>query len=302
VSNVECACKGSALGCDWEGPRGSCTEHEAKCLYAHLREERDARVEAAAIQASMLEKVEDLEVKLTRRLDEMDTKHEYERRTIRVAEERREWQKAPLPGFVMRWVTINHGFLRSMTTDRKLCDANTPQLVCGVPGPVGSSWEGGIFPVTMVFPLEYPMLPPKVQLPKGFFHVNVYPSGTMSQSVLIKDEDWTPSITVKEILRICQRSLIDPNPNSPAQAPAYHMYIGDAAAYDAKSREQAAHYTAETVSKLAEEVKLLLLPIHAGQVHYPCSLNDPVEELVISESTPTGVFDDGDRAVVSIGG
>ena len=34
----------------------------------------------------------------------------------------------------------------------------------------------------------------------GFFHPNIYPSGTVCLSILNEEEGWRPSITVKQIL------------------------------------------------------------------------------------------------------
>lgn len=36
--------------------------------------------------------------------------------------------------------------------------------------------------------------------PQGFFHPNIYPSGTVCLSILNEDEGWKPCITVKQIL------------------------------------------------------------------------------------------------------
>ncbi|KAJ1491227.1 ubiquitin-conjugating enzyme/RWD-like protein, partial [Baffinella frigidus] len=115
---------------------------------------------------------------------------------------------------------------------------------CGMPGAVGTDWEGGVFPVTMNFPPEYPVLPPKVKLPHGFVHCNVYPSGTVCQDILQADSSWEPSITVKEILRVCQHSLDHPNPLSPTQEAGYKSFTRDRAGHSAKCKAQAAHFTA----------------------------------------------------------
>ena len=49
------------------------------------------------------------------------------------------------------------------------------------------------------------------------FHPNVYPSGTVCLSILNVEQDWRPSITLKQILLGIQELLDNPNPNSPAQ-------------------------------------------------------------------------------------
>lgn len=42
--------------------------------------------------------------------------------------------------------------------------------------------------------------PAQCKFPTGFFHPNIYPSGTVCLSILNEDEGWKPSITVKQIL------------------------------------------------------------------------------------------------------
>jgi hypothetical protein len=47
---------------------------------------------------------------------------------------------------------------------------------------------------------DYPSKPPKCKFPAGFFHPNIYPSGTVCLSILSEEDGWRPSITVKQIL------------------------------------------------------------------------------------------------------
>jgi ubiquitin-protein ligase len=50
-----------------------------------------------------------------------------------------------------------------------------------------TDWEGGYYPLTMIFSEDYPSKPPKCKFPQGFFHPNVYPSGTVCLSILNED-------------------------------------------------------------------------------------------------------------------
>jgi len=61
--------------------------------------------------------------------------------------------------------------------------------------------------------------------PKGFFHPNIYPSGTVCLSILNEDDDWKPGITIKQILLGIQTLLDNPNPLSPAQQEAYTLFM-----------------------------------------------------------------------------
>ena len=111
---------------------------------------------------------------------------------------------------------------------------------CGIPGKAGTIWEGGVYPLTMEFTEEYPSKPPKCKFDPPLFHPNVYPSGTVCLSILNEDEDWRAAITVRQVLLGIQDLLNNPNPNSPAQAEAYHMFISDKKMYEQKVKEVAA--------------------------------------------------------------
>ena len=116
---------------------------------------------------------------------------------------------------------------------------------CGIPGPKETIWEGGIYPLTLEFSEEFPSKPPKCKFPAGFFHPNIYPSGTVCLSILNEEEDWRPAITIKQIVLGVQELLDNPNPNSPAQVPAYQLYVTNRSEYTRKVREQAMKYSAD---------------------------------------------------------
>jgi ubiquitin-conjugating enzyme E2 I len=82
----------------------------------------------------------------------------------------------------------------------------------------------------------------EVKFPSGFFHPNVYPSGTVCLSLVDQEKDWKSAITVKQILLGVQDLLNNPNPKSPAQEDAYRVFINDKSAYEKRVRTQAAQY------------------------------------------------------------
>jgi ubiquitin-conjugating enzyme E2 I len=113
---------------------------------------------------------------------------------------------------------------------------------CTLPGKVQTDWEGGFFPVAIHFSEDYPSKPPKCKFPQGFFHPNVYPSGTVCLSILNEDSGWRPAITVKQILVGIQELLDQPNPADPAQTEAYQLFIQDPVEYKRRVRSQAKQY------------------------------------------------------------
>jgi ubiquitin-conjugating enzyme E2 I len=114
---------------------------------------------------------------------------------------------------------------------------------CRLPGKEGTEWAGGSFPLTLEFSADdYPAKPPKAKFPAGFFHPNIYPSGTVCLSILNEDEGWRPSLTVRNVLLGIQELLSDPNPKSPAQSDAYVLFVKEPSEYKKRVKAQTARY------------------------------------------------------------
>ncbi|KAJ0085901.1 hypothetical protein Patl1_08907 [Pistacia atlantica] len=150
----------------------------------------------------------------------------------RLTEERKSWRKNHPHGFVAKPETAKDGSVNLMVWE------------CTIPGKPGVStdWEGGFFPLTLHFSEDYPSKPPKCKFPQGFFHPNVYPSGTVCLSILNEDHGWRPAITVKQILVGIQDLLDEPNPADPAQTDGYQLFIQDPTEYRRRVRQQAKQY------------------------------------------------------------
>lgn len=50
------------------------------------------------------------------------------------------------------------------------------------------------------FPIDYPLKPPRCHFEPLLPHPNIYPSGTVCLSILNEEEDWKPSLTLRNIL------------------------------------------------------------------------------------------------------
>ncbi|GMP45347.1 hypothetical protein CsSME_00013901 [Camellia sinensis var. sinensis] len=165
----------------------------------------------------------------------------------RLAEERKAWRKNHPHGFVAKPEAAADGSVNLMIWH------------CTIPGKPGwisfsvmrqisylgcikTDWDGGFYPLTLHFSEDYPSKPPKCKFPPGFFHPNVYPSGTVCLSILNEDSGWRPAITVKQILVGIQDLLDQPNPADPAQTDGYQLYIQEPVEYKRRVRQQAKQY------------------------------------------------------------
>ncbi|EAY00712.1 ubiquitin conjugating enzyme, putative [Trichomonas vaginalis G3] len=89
-------------------------------------------------------------------------------------------------------------------------------------GPEGTSWEDGVFKLTLKFTEEYPHVPPSVKFTTPIFHPNVYRNGSICLDIL--QNNWSPAYDISAVLTSIQSLLTDPNPNSPANAEAAQLY------------------------------------------------------------------------------
>lgn len=116
------------------------------------------------------------------------------------------------------------------------------KLLCGIPGPTGSEWEGSKIPMTLDYTRAHG--PPKCKFPAGFFHPNIYPSGTIYVSTLDESIEWTSETSLPEILFTVQQLLSHPTFMSPTQLAAYNVWKNDGPdQYQLRVREEAKEYS-----------------------------------------------------------
>lgn len=151
-------------------------------------------------------------------------------RTERIQQERKQWRKDHPFGFYAKPEKKANGTL------------DLHNWKAGIPGKAGTIWENATYPLTINFNEDYPAKPPKIKFPPNFYHPNVYPSGTICLSILNEEQDWRPAISLKQLLLGIQELLNTPNPNSPAQEPAWKAFQKDPVMYEKKVKAQAALY------------------------------------------------------------
>ena len=95
-----------------------------------------------------------------------------------------------------------HMKLKQLVEQRACCLLHGNYFACHL---LQTEWEGGYFPLTMHFSEDYPSKPPKCKFPQGFFHPNVYPSGTVCLSILNED---SVSTTLWMTARLLETSIV----------------------------------------------------------------------------------------------
>jgi len=146
----------------------------------------------------------------------------------RLGEERKAWRKEHPSGFV--------------AVPEKMPDgsSNLFKWDCAIPGKQKTPWERGLFKLTIKFPDTFPVNAPECIFTPPIFHPNVFDTGHVCLSII--GAEWAPSLTVKAILLGIQELLDTPNPDSPANLDANHMFLNDRTAYsEAVRREVAKH-------------------------------------------------------------
>ncbi|KAL3788691.1 hypothetical protein HJC23_001890 [Cyclotella cryptica] len=117
------------------------------------------------------------------------------------------------------------------------------KIMCGIPGPKRTDWEGGVYPVILEW--SDVNLPPDCKFPKAFHHANVCPnSGSVYLSTL--SDDWHPEITIHEILFDLQQLLAHPN---------HKDHTSNNAMYQYKTRIQASMYAPNSILDTAIEIE-----------------------------------------------
>jgi len=116
-------------------------------------------------------------------------------------------------------------------------------------GPSGTPYEGGIFPTEIIFPDDFPNMPPKMRFLCPMWHPNIGKDGKVCISILhdpgddennfgyeSRNERWLPVHTVESIVVSVISMLDDPNNESPLNIDANRDYMFNRNEYNRKVR------------------------------------------------------------------
>lgn len=107
-------------------------------------------------------------------------------------------------------------------------------------GPADSPYQGGVFNLEILFPVDYPFKPPKIQFTTKIYHPNINPTGLICLDIL--KQQWSPALTISKVLLSITSLLTDPNPDDPFVPEIAQLYKVNKAKYEATAREYTLRY------------------------------------------------------------
>ena len=116
-------------------------------------------------------------------------------------------------------------------------------MQCTIMGPPDSPYEGGVFFLSITFPMDYPFYPPKVRFTTRIYHCNVDADGQIGLDIL--KDTWSPALTMSKVLLSISSLMTDPNPmlyRSDREAEIAKLYQGNRAKHDQIAKEWVQKY------------------------------------------------------------
>ena len=107
-------------------------------------------------------------------------------------------------------------------------------------GPSDSPYAGGVFNVTIEFPVDYPFKPPRIMFKTKSYHPNINAQGFICLDIL--KQNWSPALTISKALLSILSMLTDPNPDDPLMPDIAQQYKANRAEYEQKAREWTQQY------------------------------------------------------------
>jgi ubiquitin-conjugating enzyme E2 D/E len=107
-------------------------------------------------------------------------------------------------------------------------------------GPQGSPYEGGLFNLRVNFPLDYPFKPPIVTFTTKIYHCNISSAGNICLDIL--QNEWSPALTITQVLLSICSLMDDPNPEDPLEPTIAEQLKTDKTAHDKIARDWTLQY------------------------------------------------------------
>ncbi|KAI1692918.1 ubiquitin-conjugating enzyme domain-containing protein [Ditylenchus destructor] len=110
-----------------------------------------------------------------------------------------------------------------------------------VMGPPDSPYSGGVFNLEVVFPADYPFMPPKVNFMTSIYHPNVNETGEIGWLDILTS-NWSPALSLDKVLRSIFDLLAEPNAYDPLMPDIACLYIENRAQFEITARDWTQQY------------------------------------------------------------
>ncbi|XP_062939299.1 ubiquitin-conjugating enzyme E2 D2-like isoform X2 [Cynocephalus volans] len=107
-------------------------------------------------------------------------------------------------------------------------------------GPNNSPYQGGVFFLKIRFPPDYPFKPPSIAFNTRIYHPNINKKGDICLDIL--RSEWSPVLTVSEVLLSICALLCDPNPDDSLVPEITMIYKNDRRRYERIAQEWTQKY------------------------------------------------------------
>ena len=107
-------------------------------------------------------------------------------------------------------------------------------------GPEDTPFHGGLFKLSIQFPVDYPFRPPHMRFLTKIYHPNINSAGLICLDIL--KGAWSPALTISKVLLSISSLLSDPNPDDPFVPEIANLYKQDRAAYEDAARAYTMQY------------------------------------------------------------
>ena len=107
-------------------------------------------------------------------------------------------------------------------------------------GPEDTPFHGGVFKLSIQFPVDYPFRAPHIKFITKIDQPNINSSGLICLDIL-KDK-WSPALTISKVLLSITSLLSDPNPDDPFVADIANLYKSNRTAYTEQAQAWTMQY------------------------------------------------------------
>ena len=107
-------------------------------------------------------------------------------------------------------------------------------------GPNGTPYDGGVFKLKIMFTDEYPLKAPQIYFVTPIYHCNINSNGSICLDIL--KDNWSPALTVSNVLLSICSLLSEPNPKDPLVPEIASLLIKNKKLHDAHARDYTLQY------------------------------------------------------------